>query len=219
MKSKTAQLILQSAYCALGIVAILSSVGFFDYRYDQNWYVYFTHLSNYFCVGVMFAELMQTAKKSEDGYVSACPCAKFIGVCAIMLTCIAFNTMLADGREAAANFTVSSVLMHVVLPILFFIDWVLFYEHGAVKAIWPLFSTIPLLGYVAMIYIRAAIVNYNANCYTLYPYFFLDLNEKGVHGVITWCIILAIAYLLFVYALYGLDKWLQKRKQKQICHS
>lgn len=218
MRNRTAQLILQSAYCALGIVAIFASFGFFDYNYNPNWYVYFTHLSNYMCFGIMLAELIQTAKRNGDGYVSVSPFLKFFGLCFILLTGIAFNVMLADGRPASDNFALNSVLMHIVLPILFCVDWILFYQHRQVKVTWPLFTLIPLTIYIAMIFFRASAFGFDSEHYILYPYFFLDLDKNGIVGVELWCCILAGAYTLFAYAMYGLDcllrRWTKSREEK-----
>ena len=94
--NRTAQLIYQTFYCALGLVGIVASFGIFDdftmFRWD--FYVHFTNLSNYFCIAVMIASLVQTARKKEDSYVTAVPVLKFIGVLAILLTFVVFNVML-----------------------------------------------------------------------------------------------------------------------------
>ena len=95
--NRTAQLIYQSFYCALGLVAVVASFGIFDdytmFRWD--FYVHFTNLSNYFCIAIMLAQLIQTARKKEDSYITTAPLLKFIGVLAILLTFVVFNVMLA----------------------------------------------------------------------------------------------------------------------------
>ena len=75
VKNRTAQLIFQSAYCALGILGSISCLGIFDDYTDIRWdfYIYFTNISNFLCLGVMLAELVQTAKKKDDSFVSAVP--------------------------------------------------------------------------------------------------------------------------------------------------
>ena len=103
--NRTAQLIYQSFYCALGLVAIVASFGIFDdytmFRWD--FYVHFTNLSNYFCIAIMTAELVQTAKKKEDSYVTVLPMLKFIGMLAILLTFVVFNALLAGDRDPQLN--------------------------------------------------------------------------------------------------------------------
>ena len=142
--NRTAQLIYLSFYCALGLVGIVASFGIFDdytmFRWD--FYVHFTNLSNYFCIGVMVAQLVQTARKKEDSYVTVAPLLKFIGVLAILLTFVVFNVMLAgaEGRDPQLNWRVGSLLAHVLLPIMFIADWFLFRERGKVKWYYPIAS-------------------------------------------------------------------------------
>ena len=68
IKNRTAQLIYQTIYCTLGFVGTVASLGIFDNIQQIRWdfYVHFTNISNYFCIGVMLAALIQTAKKKED---------------------------------------------------------------------------------------------------------------------------------------------------------
>ena len=112
-KNRTAQLIVQTAYCTLGLVGIVSCFGIFDdintFRWD--FYVHFTNISNFLCIGVMLAALIQTAKKREDSYVSTAPLLKFIGMLGILLTFLVFNLLLAGaaGRDPQANWRVGSL--------------------------------------------------------------------------------------------------------------
>ena len=146
IKNRTCQLIFQTAFCTLGIVAIIASLGTFDYEFRPEFYVHFTNLSNYFCIFIGFVELIETIKRKKDGFVTKLPLLKFIGLSAILLTFIIFNFMLAGDREMYLNFKVNSVLLHIVLPIMYVADWVMFYEHNKVKWYYPLVSTLfPLI--------------------------------------------------------------------------
>ena len=72
-----------------------------------DFYVHFTNLSNFLCIGVMLAGLIQTAKKKEDSYVTAAPVLKFIGMLGILLTFLVFSIMLAgaEGRDPRHHHT------------------------------------------------------------------------------------------------------------------
>ena len=214
VKNRTAQLIFQSAYCALGILGSISCLGIFDDYTDIRWdfYIYFTNISNFLCLGVMLAELVQTAKKKDDSFVSAVPLLKFIAMLGIMLTFFVFNILLAGDREPQLNFRVNSVLFHLVLPIMYVADWVVFYEHKKVKWVYPLVSTAFPLGYVAFIFIRSAILGFDIENYTLYPYFFLDLDKQGVGGVASWIGILFAAFVVAGYIFMGLDRLIKCKK-------
>ena len=144
IKDRTTQLIYQTIYCTLGVVACVASLGIFDNINLIRWdfYVHFTNISNYFCLGIMFAALVQTIKKQEDGYVSAVPMLKFIGMLGILLTFFVFNLLLAgaEGRDPQANWRIGSILAHVILPIMYTVDWFLFYERKQCKWYYPIAS-------------------------------------------------------------------------------
>ena len=116
-KNRTAQIIFYTIYCTLGIVGCVASLGIFDNINQIRWdfYVHFTNISNYFCLAIMFAALIQTVKKNSDSYVTTAPALKFIGMLGILLTFLVFNIMLAgaEGREPQANWRIGSILAHV----------------------------------------------------------------------------------------------------------
>lgn len=224
--SRTAQLIYQSFYCALGLVGIFASFGIFDditmFRWD--FYVHFTNLSNYFCVGIMIAQLIQTARKKEDSYVTVAPLFKFIGVLAILLTFVVFNALLAgaEGRDPQLNWRIGSVLAHVVLPIMFVGDWFLFRERGMVKWYYPIASAGFPLAYMAFIMIQAAILKFDTsilipgtNTPLIYPYFFVNLETQGVFGVVKWAVLLLVAFMAVGFIFYGIDKILKRKTPKK----
>ena len=216
IKNRTTQLIFQSFYCAIGLIGAVASLGIFDDILNPRWdfYAHFTNLSNYLCIGIMFAELVQTAKKNEDSYVSESPLLKFIGLLGIMLTFLVFNFLLAGrpDREFQANWRVSSICLHVILPIMYIFDWLLFYEHKKIRWFYPLVSVAFPLLYIIFIYTRAFIVNFNPEVPYLYPYFFLNLDNLGVAGVAKWVAILFAGFIVLGYVFYGIDKVIKSKE-------
>ena len=213
IKNRTAQLMFQTAFCTLGILGIIASFGTFNYVFRPDFYVHFTNLSNYFCIIIMFIELVETIKKDKNEYVTKVPLLKFIGLLAILLTFIIFNFMLAGDREPELNFYINSVLFHIILPIMYLIDWILFYEHKKVKWYYPLVSVSFPVIYAIFIFIRAWILDFNPEAPYIYPYFFLNLHELGVAGVIKWILILSVVFIIIGYAIFGLDRVSFKRKK------
>ena len=222
IKNKTSQLIFQTVYCTLGLVGCVASLGIFDNINLIRWdfYVHFTNISNYFCLAVMFAGLIQTVKKKDDSYVTAAPVLKFIGMLGILLTFLVFNIMLAgaEGRDPQANWRVGSLLFHVTLPILYIADWFLFYERRTCKWYYPIVSTCFPLAYVAFLLIQATILKFDSSILIpttttplIYPYFFVNLETQGVSGVLMWIAILAVAFIAVGFIFFGLDK-LGKKK-------
>ena len=220
IKNRTTQLIYQTIYCTLGLVGCVASLGIFDDINMIRWdfYVHFTNISNFLCIGVMLAGLVQTAKKKEDSYVSAAPVMKFIGMLAILLTFLVFNIMLAGARDPQLNWRVGSLLFHVVLPIMYIVDWFLFYERRQCKVYYPLVSVGFPLAYVVFLLIQAIILKFdnsilipNSTTPLIYPYFFVNLDTQGVDGVLMWIGILSVAFVGVGFAFFGLDK-LGKKK-------
>ena len=218
--NRTAQLIYQSFYCALGLVGIVASFGIFDDYTMLRWdfYVHFTNLSNYLCVGIMAAQLVQTAKKKEDSYVTAVPLLKFIGVLAILLTFVVFNALLAGDRDPQLNWRVGSLLAHVVLPIMFIADWFLFRERGKVKWYYPIASAGFPLAYVLFILIQAMVLKFDTsilipgtNTPLIYPYFFVNLETQGIAGVAKWTMIMFVAFMTVGFIFYGIDRILKRK--------
>ena len=224
IKNRTAQLIFQTIYCTLGFVGCVASLGIFDNINLIRWdfYVHFTNISNYFCLGIMLTALIQTAKKDTDSYVNAVPLLKFIGMLGILLTFLVFNLMLAgaEGRDPQANWRVSSLSFHVVLPILYIADWFLFYERKQCKWYYPVASIAFPLAYVAFLLIQAIILKFDSSILIpstttplIYPYFFVNLETQGVSGVLMWIAILSVAFVAAGFAFFGLDR-LEKKKER-----
>ena len=225
IKNRTAQLIYHTIYVTLGFVGAVASIGIFDDINTIRWdfYVHFTNISNFLCIGVMLAGLIQTAKKKEDSFISAAPILKFIGMLGILLTFLVFNLMLAgaEGRDPQANWRVVSLAFHVVLPIMYIADWFLFYERKKVKWYYPLASIAFPLAYVIFLLIQAVILKFDSSILIpttttplIYPYFFVNLDTQGVGGVLVWIGILLVAFVIVGYLFFGLDKLGKKKIEK-----
>ena len=217
IKNRTAQLIYQTVYVVLGLVGTIASLGIFDNISMIRWdfYVHFTNISNFLCIGVMLAGLIQTAKKKEDSFVTAAPLLKFIGVLGILLTFLVFNIMLAgaEGRDPQLNWRIGSLCFHVVLPILYIADWFLFYERKQTKWYYPVASIAFPLAYVVFLLIQAIILKFDSSILIptsttplIYPYFFVNLDTQGVDGVLMWIGILAVGFVAVGFLFFGLDR-------------
>ena len=217
IKNRTAQLIFQTIYCTLGLVGCIASLGIFDNIKNIRWdfYVHFTNISNFFCLGIMVTALIQTIRKKGDSYVSAAPMLKFIGMLGILLTFLVFNIMLAgaEGRDPQLNWRIGSLTFHVVLPILYIADWFLFYERKQSKWYYPIASMGFPLAYVIFLLIQAVILGFDTSILIpttttplIYPYFFVNIETQGVPGVLMWIVILSVAFVAVGYLFYGLDR-------------
>ena len=225
IKNRTAQIIFYTIYCTLGLVGCVSTLGIFDDINTIRWdfYVHFTNISNFLCIGVMLASLIQTAKKKDDSYVTAAPLLKFIGMLGILLTFLVFNIMLAgaEGRDPQANWRVGSLLFHVLLPIMYIADWFLFRERRKSKWYYPIASIGFPVAYVIFLLIQAIILKFDSSILIpttttplIYPYFFVNLDTQGVTGVLTWIGILSAAFVIVGFLFFGLDRLGKKKLDK-----
>ena len=224
IKNRTAQLIFYTIYCTLGLVGCVATTGILDDINTIRWdfYVHFTNISNFLCIGVMLACLIQTARKKEDSYVKTAPVLKFISMLGILLTFLVFNIMLAGaaGRDPQANWRIGSLTFHVVLPIMYVADWFLFRERKKCKWYYPLVSVAFPIGYIIFLLIHAIILKFDSSILIpttttplIYPYFFVNLDNLGVTGVLTWIGILSAAFVAVGFVFFGIDH-LGKKKLK-----
>ena len=225
IKNRTAQLIFYTIYCTLGLVGCVATTGIFDDINTIRWdfYVHFTNISNFLCIGVMLACLIQTAKKKEDSYVKTASVLKFVSMLGILLTFLVFNIMLAgaEGRDPQANWRIGSLTFHVVLPIMYVADWFLFRERKKCRWYYPLVSVGFPVGYVIFLLIHAIILKFDSSILIpttttplIYPYFFVNLDNLGVTGVLTWIGILSAAFVAMGFVFIGLDQLFGKKKLK-----
>ena len=226
IKNRTVQLIYQTIYCTLGLVGCIACLGIFDNIKMIRWdfYVHFTNISNFFCLGIMFTALFQTIRKKEDSYVKAAPMLKFIGILGILLTFLVFNIMLAgqEGRDPQLNWRIGSLLFHVLLPIMYIADWFLFYERKQCKWYYPIASIGFPLAYVIFLVIQAIVLGFDSSILIpttttplIYPYFFVNIETQGVPGVLMWIAILSVAFVAMGFGFYGLDRISKKQKEKE----
>ena len=184
-------MVFQSFYVALALVACVGSAGFYDMKFTMDFYIYFTNISNYLCMGIMIAELIQSAGKQSDSYVTTAPRLRMISMLGLVLTFLIFNIMLANdpARDPALNYKVECILCHIILPVLYVADWVMFYEHGKISWKLPLLSSLFPLLYLVYVFLHAAlrrfdssIMNYAGTDPIIYPYFFLNPERVGISG-------------------------------------
>lgn len=215
VKNKLTPVIFQVVYCTLGLFGILGSLGYYNAQFNGDFYLYYTNLSNYICLGFMVAALIITAKKAyqnETGAVKVAPTFNFLCVILILVTCLVYNLLLAKDKTAAEYFlSPSNLLLHLILPIMFIVHWAVFCEHGQLRWYHPLLCTVMPLIYVAFILLRS--LPLHGKNTLLYPYFFLNVDKLGWGGVFGWVVALLAVFIIIGYIFYFFDNF-QTFKQK-----
>lgn len=215
IKNKTIQLIFQTIYVILGFLGAVNSLGYFDAKFNNEFYVYYTNLSNYICLGVMVAIWIRTINESlrkQDCLCTTLPTFNFLCLIMILVTFLVYNLLLAKDKTVVEYFTsLGNMTMHVILPIMFVLNWILFYEHGKLKWYYPFLCFIMPLIYVAFIVIRASLLKGNTSA-TLYPYFFLNIDKLGFGGFLGWVGALLGVFLIIGYVFCLFDNFKKVKK-------
>ena len=219
IKNRTAQLVWQSFFLGIAAIGVAASLGLFDMAFRWDFYIYFTNLSNYFCIAVMVLQLIRTIKRDGDGPVTVSPVLKLASLVAILVTFLIFNFLIAgeEGRDPIRNFSAMSIILHIVLPTLYLADWVLFHEKSRIKWTDPLSALFFPAAYIVYVIAHAAIRSFDSGLLgfvgsnpLIYPYFFLNPEKVGVPGVVRWCAILGVAFALLGYLFAAIGRILSK---------
>ncbi len=211
IKNKVAQVVYQTAYCVLALIGVMASLGYFEQKFNKNFYVYYTNLSNYICAVYMFVLLVdsiKSANRKKSGFCDVAPVFNFLCVIMIIVTFLVYNILLAKEHTVKEYFTsVSNMTLHVVLPIMFILNWVLFGEHGRLRFYHPVCCMVMPLCYVCFIVFRALRLGDNLDPEkVIYPYFFLDINKLGLNGFLGWISFLFVFFMFVGYIFYFVDR-------------
>ena len=206
-----AKVIYRSMFCMLSFITILLITGFFSIdghdmvTVNEDVFYYYTNLSNYLCFGVMLACLCDNTKQLKSGQLTGYTRSpylkhlKFITPPIIALTFLAYGILLGEPGTLGFWNSIANLCYHVSCPVLFILDTLLFDEHKSVGYLDPLLSIIPPVIYVVVIEIMGSKTG-------RYPYFFLDMGELGVGGLVKWMVILLSLFIVMGYLLFLYDK-------------
>ena len=161
IKSRKVHLVYLTVACTIGFLGVLASTGLFEATFRWDFYIYYTNVSNYFCVAVMLLELLHVLRSKEDGYIQAHPKLKFMGLVVILLTFLMFNVIMAPSKSLSYLLSFRSLSLHVLIPILYILDWFLFYERKKTDWKYPLLSLTFPISYMAFVLLHAAMLKFD----------------------------------------------------------
>ena len=121
---------------------------------------------------------------------------KFLITMSIMLTGLVAHFMLKGLFDEMDDIVKAGlVLLHYVVPIATFLDWLLFDIKGQTTKLMPLFSAIFPIVYVIVSLISAQYISGEGK----YPYPFLDVDTLGIKAVLINIVLLSTAYFVVGY--------------------
>ena len=174
---------------------------------------YFTQQSNVWIgtICLIFGILSVIGLIKSENYLNQALCViKLVFTACITITCLVFCCLLAPFADFNV-WTLSSVLTHVVTPILAVIDYFVCKEQKVEKAKYTFFAIVPLLYYFLFALIMSAFeVDFGRG--DNFPYFFMNFNSPaGMFGTSDimpykigsfYWIIFILAIVISIAALY-----------------
>ena len=112
--NKIAQIVYRTIYITLGFIGIIGSFGYFN---NQNFYLMYTNLSNYFCIGVTLYLLIKNIRNKDENKIStSMSIIRFISVIMILVTFFVYNILLAKDKTISDYFfSISNLIMHLII--------------------------------------------------------------------------------------------------------
>lgn len=209
MSSRKVQLIYRFILFLLLLIGLASNLITSLFNGFQT-YAYYTFQSNIICFIIIVFQLSDTISslrrhqyyEDSEKFVRI----QFLACIWITITCLVYNILLGNPLTPLYwTKNLHNPLLHLIVPILFVLDFLLFSARREISKWLPLSAVVFPYLYITFIIIRVRIIDFIYNpipSYVVkYPYFFLDVSKIGYIGVIKWTGILTVLFLVFSYAL------------------
>ncbi len=213
VSKKQASLGLKGAILILGFLGQVLTLARSNFMSGEH-FLYYTNISNILAMVLTAALFIKEAKALMSGADAEIPPflekLRFALAAGILLTFAGFVLLLAPQMSKRYLLSVDNLLVHFLVPLLFFVDFVMFSSFPTARLRLPLGLLLPL-AYLLLVLLLFAIGHrfYNG----VAPYFFLDYEKNGWFtagegklGVFWWCLILLLLQLFISRLLLGLRK-------------
>ncbi len=216
------------AWCAVVFSAYLSVSGYYLGKEDPSklsllgnlasghdqWYerlfdylTYFTIWSN-ITVAVVLTVLWLRPHLfvRADGIGLVWRALRLDSVLMIVITGIVYNLILATGGKSGADL-VSDTALHVVVPILTLVVWLLAGPRGLLSPGVIAASLVLPIVWAVVALVRGAVVG-------AYPYPFLDVAKNGLASVLAFVGVILVVAVVLAFVLLALDRVLPPRDRR-----
>jgi hypothetical protein len=213
-RSRKASLLFKSVLILFAIIGLGLQFRVNEGRFEFQMFNFFTVLSNAFNLVYFMMDFLwlYNAAPPEDTTLS--PLAKGMSTLGVTLTMVIANTLLIQmyAMQTSTPQLVGVVIVHIIVPVMSVLDWLIFDKKGQIRVWHPLFWIILpylYLGY-AMIaaHIGQGISNFTGS---RYPYPFLDVEKLGVPRVALSVVIITVIFIGLGYLAYFIDQWMARK--------
>ncbi len=202
---------------AVTLYGLCLNTGILKGAFEPFKFLYFTILSNAFCLAVFVKEAVRDARPHGGSRGNAVGMRlKGTAVMAITTTMLIYWVLLARIHFAMEEKPdlLTNLLVHLIVPLLMIADWALFDPKGHIKAVDPLWWTLAPLGYYVVTVI-ASLLGARYMEGGRYPYFFIDATVLGWGRTLLNVALVAAGFIAMGYAFYALDKWLGRHEERR----
>ena len=167
-----------------------------------DWSSYFTILSNVVVAVVLSALVLRPALFTRDDRVGALwRTLRLDSVLMIVITGVVYNLLLAGGEKAGWD-ALSNTLLHVVVPLVTPIVWIISGPRGLISARTIGASLLLPLAWAAYALVRGQVIG-------AYPYPFLDVSSNGLASVLVFIAVIVAVAVVLALILWAVDAGLQ----------
>ncbi len=199
--------------CAYGIMRHLSVS---DSIRNINMLSYFTIQSNILCFFVALASVVhnfiEIRKDEIVPYTRAMLFFRGMSILVITITFFTYSIVLTKvGFSMNANsspmMTINDLFVHYMIPILAWVDFILFQPKPSFKRKDPIKWLIAPLIYFVFILIKGRYMDGGTTLVGLkrYPYYFLDAEKYGYAFVFKYAMVFLVVCVVMGYAIWSLD--------------
>jgi hypothetical protein len=179
-------------------------------------FYYYTILTNILCITIGLF-LCFNGKKENKPITMI----RFLLAPAIIIVFFMSHFFLKNTSEVYGSIKniwqlIYDLCLHYIVPILYVIDWVLFFPKDRVTWKFPLVSLFWPVIYCIFVYIRAFFGSefYTGYGMSKYPYIFLDIDKIGTLSACLWILGLAVGHILLGYLYLAIDKFISYKNNK-----
>ena len=134
---------------------------------------------------------------------------------AITVTMFVYQILLSssNGMGAFEGHMLECNLVHLVVPLLVILDYIVFSSKGNLKKEYPFIWSFILIAYQLFVVIYGLWGGTFMNG-SKYPYFYMDVDKYGIMGVIGNCLIVYVFFVGYGSIVQMLDSKLKNKQKK-----
>ncbi len=187
-------------------------------RFDPVVFVFFTALSNLAVLVWAVLSVVVTARDGlRDGWRGgSSPSPRVAGypLMSIIVTMLIYLVVLTPTVPADELFTLEDTLVHVVVPVLMILDWLLFTPKGHQRWYDPLLWALPPYAYLAWAFLHHALGGDFSG--RPYPYPFMNVDRIGWDGFFLYVVVLTLGLEIVAYLIHAVDRLLGRRARRRV---